>query len=202
MPKQSYAKSTNARTDPQAHSFTLILGDAPEITSAVEDALFEAGCDDATLGTRCGVTYLDFVRAAGSFEKAVQSAIRDVRRAGFVVIRVEPDDLVTAAEIARRTSRSRESIRQLIRGERGGGGFPIPVSGVTVTSPLWRWLEVADWLTKHGASPKLVSQAEAIGKINALLEVRRRLPELNDVEALWQALEPETPKKRRPIGRR
>ena len=148
MPKQSYVKLTSARTKQPAHSFTLILGDVPEITAAVEDALFEAGCDDATLGTRSGVTYLDFDRAASPCEKAIQSAIRDVRRAGFVVVRVEPDDLVTAAEIARRTSRSRESIRQLIRGRRGAGGFPIPVSGVTATSPLWRWLEVADWLTE------------------------------------------------------
>jgi len=202
MPKQSYAKPTSARTKRQAHSFTLILGDAPEITAAVEDALYEAGCDDATLGMRSGVTYLDFDRAAGSFEKAIQSGIRDVRRAGFVVVRVEPDDLVTAAEIARRTSRSRESVRQLIRGERGGGGFPTPVSGVTVTSPLWRWLEVADWLTKHGTKGEFVSHADTIGKINALLEVRRRLPTLTDVAALWQALEPEKSKKPRQISKR
>jgi hypothetical protein len=202
MRKRSNVKSTGARTNRDVHSFTLILGDVPEITSAVEDALFEAGCDDATLGSRGGVTYLEFDRAAESVAKAIQSAIRDVRRAGFAVARVEPDDLVTAAEIARRAARSRESIRQLISGRRGAGGFPAPVSSITLASPLWRWLEVAQWLTKHGGGPDLVPQADAIGKINALLEVRRRLPELNEVEALWQALEPEKPRKRQTTARR
>jgi len=46
------------------------------------------------------------------------------------VVRVEPDDLVSAAEIARRVGRSRESIRQLGGGLRGPGGFPAPLARI------------------------------------------------------------------------
>ena len=51
------------------------------------------------------VPYVDFDRDSDSFEEAVLTAIRDVERAGLQVLRVEPDDFVSASEIARRTER-------------------------------------------------------------------------------------------------
>jgi hypothetical protein len=47
---------------------------------------------------------------------------------GLRVMRVEPDDIVTMAEIADRSDRTRESVRLLIAGQRGPGGFPRPMS--------------------------------------------------------------------------
>jgi hypothetical protein len=44
--------------------------------------LYEAGCDDALIGMRDGVAFADFIREANSFTEAIQSAIRDVERAG------------------------------------------------------------------------------------------------------------------------
>ena len=138
--------STNRQREARpTHTFTLVLAGVRELTDALEDTLFEAGCDDALLGTRDGVVYLDFDREAPSFREALLSAIAEVETAGFKVARVEPDELVTAAEIAQRTGRSRENIRQFILGTRGPGEFPPPVARLRGRSPLWRWAEVAEW---------------------------------------------------------
>ena len=116
------------------------------------DAIFGAGCDDASLGRSCGVLSLDFTREAESLADAVLSAIADVRSAGVLgldVVRVEPDDLVTLGQVAARVGRSREGLRLYAAGSRGPGGFPAPVSGVRGRSPLYRWSEVARWLASN-----------------------------------------------------
>ena len=40
--------------------------------------MFDAGCDDALVGSSEGAQFLDFDREAGSIEKAVLSAVADV----------------------------------------------------------------------------------------------------------------------------
>lgn len=64
------------------HSFSLILsGDVePHL-----DALYEAGCDDASFGAVDGVWHADFDREAPTLEAAIESAVSDVRRAGVEV---------------------------------------------------------------------------------------------------------------------
>jgi hypothetical protein len=81
------------------YDFTLILKGALELTEDIADELFQAGCDDGTPGTCNGVFSIDFHREAGSLEDAIQSAIRDTRRAGCEVERVEiqADDLAQTA---------------------------------------------------------------------------------------------------------
>lgn len=180
------------RTDmnnPTTHTFTLILADSPEINDDLENALFEAGCDDALLGSRNGVTYLDFDREADTLRDAIESAIRDVQIAGYAVARIEPDDLTNAAEIARRIGRSRESIRQLVTGVRGPGGFPPPVSSITGSSPLWRWSEVAKWFAHHQLTDSApLPEAQTIRRINAFLEVRNTVAHLSEFTSLWHSL--------------
>jgi hypothetical protein len=90
--------------------FSLVVEGTDLLAPERLDALFEAGCDDATL--------------------SVPEAL---------VIRVEPDELVTAAEIAQALGRSRESVRLLIFGKRGPGGFPAPASHLRSRGRLWRW---------------------------------------------------------------
>ncbi len=67
------------------HDFTLVLNGESELTTEIENALFEAGCDDATLSFQMGTVCLDFTRAAASRENAVASALADVHKAGFEV---------------------------------------------------------------------------------------------------------------------
>ena len=73
------------------YDFTLILAESLELTDDIADALFAAGCDDGTPGTCNGVFSIDFHREAVSLEKAIRSAIEDVRTAGYGVTRVEID---------------------------------------------------------------------------------------------------------------
>jgi hypothetical protein len=65
------------------HDFELVLTGITELTTEVEDALFEAGCDDATLSARSGQVFLTFSRTAPTREDAIQSAIRDVQKANI-----------------------------------------------------------------------------------------------------------------------
>lgn len=66
------------------HTFTLRFNLPPAQPDPRHwlDALFEAACDDATVGVgRLGVIALDFVRDAPTREEAVSTAITDVKRA-------------------------------------------------------------------------------------------------------------------------
>jgi len=70
------------------YSFDLILKQS-HLSDAECDALYEAGCADATIVTRSGVTRLSFDRNATSLEEAIRTAAADTRRAGFTIVRVE-----------------------------------------------------------------------------------------------------------------
>lgn len=187
-------RRTRAPGRGHAHAFTLVLSGVRELNESMEDALYEAGCDDALLGTRNGVPFLDFDREAASLADAIRSAIRAVERAGLGarVVRVEPDDLVSASEIARRMTRSRESIRQCAEGTRGPGGFPAPVSSVRGTSPIWRWAEVAEWFAAGGrkgrVDPTMVENARVIAAVNSALEISILLPDSITLARVWRAL--------------
>jgi len=67
------------------YEFSVILKGSPELTEEIAGQLFEAGCDDGTPGTCNGVFSINFHREADSLEAAINSAIRNVRTAGYVV---------------------------------------------------------------------------------------------------------------------
>ena len=128
--------------------FTLIV-DGPDIQEDNDllDALFEAGCDDTLVGRTNEIQYIDFDREAQSLADAVLSAVNDVESVpGLAVVRLEDGDLVSMAEIAERTGRTRESVRLLVAGERGPGDFPLPVNDPKHPNRLWRWSEVNRWM--------------------------------------------------------
>jgi transcriptional regulator with XRE-family HTH domain len=161
----------------KSYEFTLVLHGAAEPTRALEDALFQSGCDDATLSRRHGVLQLEFARDAESLKDAILSAIADVRRAeaGVVVAQVDESHLVTQAEIARRSGRSRQSINQLVSGERGPGGFPPPVCHLAEDMPLWDWSDVSGWMSPLGmVGPDCEQNASEIAVINVALERQRQ----------------------------
>jgi hypothetical protein len=162
------------------HTFTLILDGPLAITPGLEDAVYEAGCGDAALGHRGQVVYLEFDRKAPTFKDAVLSGIRDVQRIPDVrAARVEPDEFVSASDVARRTGRSREGIRLLAEGSRGPGGFPAPVVGSGSGSRrLWRWSEVAAWMSQQGLEPGGPEEkARFIGAVNGALDLARNADE-------------------------
>lgn len=174
------------------YTFTLILSGVSEHDEALEDALFEAGCDDAVLYFRNSICYLDFDREATSFEEAVLSAIRDVEGAGIPAKphRIEPADHVTSAEIARRLNRSRESVSQLITGKRGAGDFPRPVAGVTSNTLIWSWAEVASWFYANQKTDQfdMVERARFIRYCNEALGYRSNYQALEDMQKVMSRL--------------
>jgi hypothetical protein len=158
------------------HDFILVLDGITEITSGMEDALFEAGCDDATISSRSGRVFLSFTRTSPSLMEAILGAMRDVEQAqiGATILRVDDCNLVTQAEIARKIGRSRQVVHQFIRGERGPGGFPPPSCNITDEAPLWRWCEVAQWLWQNGMlKENTLRDAQDLETINSVLEFKR-----------------------------
>ena len=77
----------------KTYEFTVVLT-ASKVTVKQCDALYEAGCDDGTIVTRKGETFIAFDREADSLEQAIRVATADVRAAGFDVKRVEMPALV------------------------------------------------------------------------------------------------------------
>ncbi len=157
--------------------FTLILSNADEHTSGLEDKLYETGCDDALINFRNGTVYLDFDRIASSLKEAVISAIRQIESSslGAVVAGVAPDNFVTESEVAERLSMKRQAVSLWIKGQRRASTpFPNPKLKLSNKSPLWKWNEVAAWLyTNHVIMCKeIVDDAIFIEDINAALEER------------------------------
>lgn len=128
------------------HEFTFVLDRDP--TDDEVDALFAAGCDDASPETaRGGVSLLHFDREAPSLYAAMTSALHDTREAGFTVTAVQSEDLVSLRDIAVRTGRTYESVRLLATGQRGPGGFPPPYRCGDWS--LYSWTQVLQWLGRH-----------------------------------------------------
>jgi hypothetical protein len=146
------------------------------------DALYEAGCDDATFATDASGAYAIFHRQAATPEQAVLSAIRSVESTAGPVraVRVATeDDWLTTAEIAEHTGRSRQNISQLVRGERGPGDFPAPVARRSARSPMFSWAEVRAWFARHMPSeapaPTEHMSADFLAAVNDRLDLRERL---------------------------
>ena len=80
----------------KVYRFTLILKGVTDITDELENAVLDAGCDDALLWSRDGVAGLDFDRERVSEWRAIGSAVDALRSAGYAVARVEFDEPVLA----------------------------------------------------------------------------------------------------------
>jgi len=169
----------------KAYQFTLIV-DGPDLQEEAHLALLDgAGCDDATVGRIGAVQYLDFERVADSFADAVFSATEAIESSGLdlCVVRLEPDDLLTMADIAARTNRTRESVRLLSCGERGPGGFPAPATHFRSRRRMWRWQEVSVWFAEALAEPPdsdALPDADFVTAFNASLSWRRVDARLSD----------------------
>lgn len=159
----------------KTYQFSLLLKDVDENTPGLEDALFQAGCDDALLHFRAGAAYLDFDREAPSLEEAILSAITGVESSSIkmTVCHVAPENLVTESEIAKRLEVKRQTVSLWIKGKRRVL-FPRPFMKLTEKSPLWKWTEVTEWLyiNKIKNEKALVNDAHFIDDLNDVLVYR------------------------------
>ena len=158
------------------YEFQIFCRDVDMSDDSFLDRLYEAGCDDALLSFKDGYVCLDFSRASESAEDAVLSAIRDFGHSavGGTVERVEPDDLASLSEIARRTGVTRASLQKYARGiSKVGEDFPQPAANISgARRELYSAAEVINWMHAKervalpGHSTELVN---VIAKINQAL---------------------------------
>lgn len=83
----------------QMHDFTVVLSGITEVTDDAANALYEAGCDDGSFASRDGIAFVMFHRDAPTLREAIDSAIDDVKQAGFGVLRVETEDANIVAKV-------------------------------------------------------------------------------------------------------
>lgn len=187
--RRSSAERETRKSTPSVavHHFVLWIEGGTELTQELEDRLFEAGCDDALLAASHGRVFLEFDREDGSLAAAVASAIRDVRSAGYSIDKIGLDDLVNSAEIARRVGRSRASVSQLIRGDRGPGAFP-PSFQSAGHSPLWQWQDVHAWFSRAGL-PGSTGEKSELYEIDLAFQLVRRIPDKSRRDRLIELLE-------------
>lgn len=150
-----------------AYEFRVAVADDPT-TPEVADLLFETLGDVGPESD--GTTHvIAFDVEADDPYSAIIDAIADMIAAGVEPLAVA-DELVSAADIARRTGRSRQSISLLIAGERGPGDFPTSIAG-NARSPLWSWGDVEAWMARDGGYPE-PQLGHAIDAANRMLKLR------------------------------
>lgn len=123
-----------------------------------------------------GSFLLEVCRRTLSLPAAVARAFHDLSQAvpEATVLRMEADDLATMADIARRSRRTPESIRLLVNGRRGPGGFPPAAGRLDARTKVWRFADVAAWFRQTLGEPiPDTSETAFIQAFNDALEIRR-----------------------------
>lgn len=102
------------------YQFTLAVGGVDQVSEELENALFDAGCDDALLSSAGGHVYLEFDREAKSLHDAIISAIHAVEgsKKGLKVLRVHPPnaqelDRINAALKVRNEAEANHLLQEL-----------------------------------------------------------------------------------------
>ena len=119
-------------------------------TSPVDDQTEDAVLDDmnALVAAHGAITLVTVATDATCGIDAAMALLKDLRRHGVTVHRVEKD-LVNAAAIASRCNESRTAVMHYIQGSRRTT-VPFPAPEVSGSPSLWRWQEVNDWLRAVG----------------------------------------------------
>jgi hypothetical protein len=155
--------------------FELQTGPVGDLEEAAE-RLYSICGDGQLAGDEQGGTIV-FSREALNAIKAILSAIDDSEHAGLSVTGVM-EDLVTAEDIAEKTSRSGQAVGHWITGERGPGGFPAPAIHRGSRIRLYSWAQVSRWLSDARlgqVDPAAAEAAAAAAEVDALLRARQIL---------------------------
>lgn len=150
---------------------------------ALLDALGAAGLDDATVADIRGEWVVLIDHVAPSYVDAVMSAVATIESVPeCAVLRVEPEDLVSAGEIAARCRKTRQWVHQRANGSRGAGDFPNPFYGAGGMA-RWRWADIERYIAADASAGSDDLQAEAVflEALNAALALRNRMRRLDDL---------------------
>lgn len=145
-----------------------------ELTDENLDRLFEA-LPDAVPAEIGGLVTISSPVDAPNAEAAAFSLVDLIGEVIPDAIAVRLDqDFVSVPDIAERTGRSRESVRLLVEGKRGPGGFPGPVGTVGDGIRVWPWAMVVEWFKAqygHDLGERVVPP-EVAAVIDACLAAR------------------------------
>ena len=159
-------------------NFSLVLGGVTEDTPNVIDVLFEAGCDDGLIKHYGKSLFIEFDREAQTLESAIFSAIQNIESAGIdaKVTSIDENVFVGLSDIAKLSGLTRQAIALFKDGKRGGdnGVFPIPAHNLSNKQSLWRWSEVAKWLSDNGKiDVSIAEDALTLELVNLSLTLRK-----------------------------
>ena len=145
------------------------------------DALYESGCDDASVGIgQQGRIALNFIRQSESALDAILSAISDVKKAipGVKLIEATPD-LVGLTDIADILGFSRQNMRKIA--VKNKSAFPAPVHDGTVS--LWHLFNVLKWFKASKAyniEDSLIEVSRTNMQVNFASQMRDIDPKLQN----------------------
>ncbi|CUX81080.1 MAG: hypothetical protein HLUCCA05_07375 [Roseibaca calidilacus] len=159
-------------SDVQEFEFDLMIalpaGERDE--DAMLDALYEAGCDDAIVGTgAAGLVALGFIREGADAEAVIAEAVGQALKAlpeGATLREVRPD-LVSLADVAARLQVSRQALQKR--------EMPPPsLGGLYRVTEMVRYLEGQPGKIREGFSKagSWFAAAPAAQKINAQLGLK------------------------------
>lgn len=160
-----------------SHSFTLRFLAPGWSLEDLSIHLYERIDDASLMGPDSdGSFVLEFDRHAASLPDAVATALEELLKAlpDATVLCVYEHDLATMADIARRVHRTPESVRLLVNGKRGPGGFPPAAGRLNGRTRVWRWTDVAVWFEERLGKPLPETVDSAfVQAFNDALEIRR-----------------------------
>jgi predicted DNA-binding transcriptional regulator AlpA len=161
------------------YSFTLKfqLADEDRDHEQIVERLFDAGCDDATIGVgQPGRIALAFRREASDAWSAIYTALRDVKRAIPSARLVEAGpDFVGLTDVADLAGVTRQNMRKLMLTH--ASQFPLPVHEGNPS--VWHLSDVLAWLMSRGTysiSADLVDVAKSTKQVNLAKEAREIEP--------------------------
>jgi hypothetical protein len=77
-------------TKPSTFDFTLVLSEFSKLTDEIMNTLYEAGCDDGLLClAKDGRPFIESDREATDLQSAIRSAIADVQKTPYRIVRAE-----------------------------------------------------------------------------------------------------------------
>ncbi|MEN9848433.1 MAG: hypothetical protein RL368_1173 [Pseudomonadota bacterium] len=139
------------------------------------EALYEAGCDDAIIGTgKNGYLALNFIREATSAYEAVASAITDVKSviSEAKLLEAAPD-FVGVTDVAALLGCSRQNIRKLM--VKHNTSFPQPIHQGSIV--IWHLANILPYFKTMG-NYKVDNSLLELSKTNMQINLAREMREL------------------------
>jgi hypothetical protein len=159
------------------HTFTIQFLAPGRTLDDLSIDLYERIDDASLMGPGEDESFMyEFDRQVPSLPDALATALSELADAlpEATVLRVHEYDLAGMSDIAARAGRTPESIRLLVNGRRGPGGFPPAAGDLGGRMKVWRWTDVAHWFeTVLGEPLPDTADSAFLQAFNDALDIRR-----------------------------